>query len=229
MSDIPRELVDKMMVKCGRRCCICRRFRPTKLQVHHIEEKGQGGGSDEDNLIVTCFSCHSDVHTVVPFARRFTQPELKRHRETLIQQVENGVLPAEDNDDTDEAIRRIVRELQASKSTTVQILPEAGEVLLAAVKEGGDGTILEVRNFEGYGVIVSGRPIIQEHLTPEQVENSRTDPVVQRLIAKYKHALEQLRRFGLIEEHSGNVHDVTYQGYLIADELAARGSKAVSE
>jgi hypothetical protein len=48
-DDIPADLVDKMMVKCARRCCICRRFRPTKLQVHHILERGKGGDNEEDN------------------------------------------------------------------------------------------------------------------------------------------------------------------------------------
>jgi hypothetical protein len=40
MSDnIAPELVDKMMIKCARRCCICLRFRPTKLQVHHAADE----------------------------------------------------------------------------------------------------------------------------------------------------------------------------------------------
>jgi hypothetical protein len=52
MENIPQDLIDKMMVKCARRCCICRRFRPTKLQVHHIVLKGDGGTNEEDNLIV---------------------------------------------------------------------------------------------------------------------------------------------------------------------------------
>jgi 5-methylcytosine-specific restriction endonuclease McrA len=49
MPDIPQDLVDRMMVKCGRRCCICRRFLPTKLQVHHIIERANGGTNEEDN------------------------------------------------------------------------------------------------------------------------------------------------------------------------------------
>lgn len=43
MSDnIPTDLVDRMMVKCACRCCICRRFRPTKLQVHRVVERNLG-------------------------------------------------------------------------------------------------------------------------------------------------------------------------------------------
>src|SRR5258708_39409703 len=105
MSDeIPTDLVDKMMVKCGRRCCICRRFRPTKLQVHHIIERSQGGTHDEDNLIVVCFSCHSDVHTKVPFARRFSPDELRGHRDALVKMVTDGKLPTLDTDDSDEVM-----------------------------------------------------------------------------------------------------------------------------
>jgi hypothetical protein len=85
MSDIPPERIDSMMVKCGRRCCIWRRFRPTKLQVHHIIERNHGGTDDEDNLIVICLACHTDVHTKVPFARRFSVEELKGHRDAVIE------------------------------------------------------------------------------------------------------------------------------------------------
>jgi hypothetical protein len=48
-DDIPEEIVDKMMIACGRRCCICKRYRPTKLQVHHIQERARGGTHDEEN------------------------------------------------------------------------------------------------------------------------------------------------------------------------------------
>src|ERR1041384_3841592 len=85
MSEIPSELVDRMRVKCRRRCCICRRFKPIHLQVHHIDERSKGGTNEEDNLIVICLTCHTDVHTTVPFTRRFTVNELKLHRDSLIQ------------------------------------------------------------------------------------------------------------------------------------------------
>src|SRR3972149_9786927 len=96
MGDIPQDLIDRMMVKCARRCCICRRFRPTKLQVHHIKEKNDGGTDEEDNLIVTCITCHSDVHSQVPFTRRFSVEELKGHRNALIKMLEEGKLPRDE-------------------------------------------------------------------------------------------------------------------------------------
>jgi len=75
-----------------------------RLQVHHIIERAKGGTNEEDNLIVTCQTCHSDVHSHVPFMRRFTRDELKGHRDALIQLVSGGALPAEDADDTDEVM-----------------------------------------------------------------------------------------------------------------------------
>lgn len=92
-EDIPQEIVDRMMVKCGRCCCICRQFKPTKLQVHHIIERAKGGDNNEDNLIVTCLSCHTDIHTKVPFARRFSVDEQKGHRNEVVRLVNDGTLP----------------------------------------------------------------------------------------------------------------------------------------
>src|SRR5687768_6603886 len=127
MSEIAPELIDRMMVKCARRCCICRRFRPTKLQVHHIDEKGKGGSNEEDNLIVVCLSCHTDVHTRVPFARRFSVEELKGHRDGLIRLVSEGKLPADDSDDSDQVIARVVRVLGRLSQPANSLTPEAVE------------------------------------------------------------------------------------------------------
>ncbi len=151
MSGIPTDLIDKMMIRCARRCCICRRFRPTKLQVHHIVERNQGGTNDEDNLIVICLPCHSDVHTKVPFARRFSTEELKGHRDAVIAMVAAGKLPIDDTDDTDEVIRAVVQEFRARTMGQLQLLPEAVQLLLAAVKvtDSAQGSILLTSHFEG--------------------------------------------------------------------------------
>src|SRR5437868_14047629 len=91
---IPPNLVAEVLAKCGRHCCICRRFRPTQLQVHHITEKSEGGGDELDNLIAICVSCHSDVHTNTKLSRRFTARELKLHREEVFRLVSEGKLPS---------------------------------------------------------------------------------------------------------------------------------------
>jgi 5-methylcytosine-specific restriction endonuclease McrA len=87
---IPQNLVDEIMVKCGRHCCICRRFAPLHLQVHHIVESGEGGTDDPDNLIAVCLTCHSDAHAETRLTRRFTVSELKMDREAVFKAVHEG-------------------------------------------------------------------------------------------------------------------------------------------
>lgn len=211
MSEIPPEVIDSMMVKCGRRCCICRRFRPTKLQVHHIVERGQGGTDDEDNLIVTCLSCHTDVHTKVPFARRFSVEELKGHRDQVIQMVAAGTLPAGDTDDTDEVIAQVVKEMRAVARPAIELLPEAAEILAKAVStEGGmQGMVHYVKHQMWFSLLVGMVDQFDYH--------------DHRLQARYKKALDQLLRCRLLEWRCDQILDVTYDGYLAADEILARG------
>ena len=45
----------------GYTCQICGE-KHTKLEVHHIIFRSQGGTDDENNLITLCKNCHSDVH-----------------------------------------------------------------------------------------------------------------------------------------------------------------------
>lgn len=209
MSDsIPEDLVAKMMVKCARRCCICRRFRPTKLQVHHIVERNQGGGNDEDNLIVTCMSCHTDVHSKVPFARRFSVEELKGHRDALVRMVEQGVLPADDTDDTDIVMRAIHQPATVEPRAETGLSAEAVEILLQAVNTKGpqQGSILVLRHSHGLSVQAGGASRLIGH------DDRRTH-------AKYEQAVDQLVSCGLVKQRSATVMNVTNAGYLAADEI----------
>jgi hypothetical protein len=212
MSEIPPERIDSMMVKCGRRCCICRRFRPTKLQVHHIIERNQGGTDDEDNLIVICFSCHTDVHTKVLFARRFSVDELKGHRDAVATMVAEGRLPASDSDDTDDVIAQVVRQMRAVTRPTIELLPEAAEILAKAVNtEGGmQGMVHFVKHEMWFSLLVGGVDQFDYH--------------DHRLQARYKKALEQLLQCRLLEWRCDQILDVTYEGYLAADEILSRGA-----
>ena len=212
MSDIPPERIDAMMVKCGRRCCVCRRFRPTKLQVHHIVERNAGGTDDEENLIVACFSCHTDVHTKVPFARRFSAAELKGHRDAVVEMVANGSLPLGDTDDTDEAVAALVLEMRAVAKPRLELLPEAVEILTKAVSTEGymQGMVHFVKHDMWFSLLVGGVD-----------QFSHGD---HRLQARYKNALHQLIQCRLLEWRCDQILDVTYEGYLVADEIQSRGS-----
>lgn len=83
----------EILARCARHCCICRRFRPLHLQVHHIIEHSDGGSDEPDNLIAICVSCHSDAHTATKLTRRFTVRELKLHRDAVYALVREGKLP----------------------------------------------------------------------------------------------------------------------------------------
>ena len=204
---IPQESAARMMVKCGRRCCVCRRFRPTRLQVHHIIEQTKGGSDEDDNLIVVCFSCHTDIHTLVPFARRFSEGELKGHRDALCALMSSGSLPTNDSDDTDDVIARIVGYLRSPRPDKLTLMPEAVELLLkAALTEGAmQGQIHFIPHDGGLSFLTGGIQV---------------EAIDRRSQAKYKAAFDQLIQTGLLERRSGAYSEVTYDGYLAADELA---------
>ena len=213
-TDIAAEVVELLMVKCGRRCCICRRFRPTHLQVHHIVERSRGGTDDEDNLIATCVTCHIDVHSTVPFTRRFTVDELKAHRDHLIHMLEQGILPREE--EIDPTTIRVLIDVVGRGAIDTELSAEAAELLTKAALATGNraGAIFQ-------SDYVSGT---QYHVGGESFPNDGS----QRSRAKYRAAVQQLNELRLIEELSDAMHEVTDSGYVKADELLASAKQAES-
>jgi hypothetical protein len=62
--NIPTPLENLLFELAGHSCSIC---RAPWLEVHHIEELGEGGRTEYANLIVLCPNCHTRVHaTGVP-------------------------------------------------------------------------------------------------------------------------------------------------------------------
>jgi hypothetical protein len=90
---IPEPVAADILARCARHCCICRRFQPQHLIVHHIVPRGEGGSDDVDNLIAICVSCHADVHATLSLTRRFTVRELRQHRANVEELVSAGRLP----------------------------------------------------------------------------------------------------------------------------------------
>ncbi|WP_128805077.1 HNH endonuclease [Klebsiella grimontii] len=80
---IPDNIAAKILVKSARHCCICRRFSPLQIQIHHIVAQSEGGLDDEDNLIPICISCHSSVHSRMHMTKGFSRAELKGHRDAV--------------------------------------------------------------------------------------------------------------------------------------------------
>ena len=85
-----KKIVDEVLVKSGRRCSICNKFCGTKIELHHIKPKYQGGEDIFDNCIPLCFDCHADVgsyNSNHPKGKKYSEKELKMHREKLYEKM----------------------------------------------------------------------------------------------------------------------------------------------
>lgn len=141
----------------------------------------------------------------IPNARRFTPDEQKGHRDALTCKVEQGILPAEDTDYFTESLGRLLGIVRQAHPTLSE---EAAEILLGSVQanDSGQGSVIVGPSFGGSEFHLGGG---ERAIRPKD----------QRTAAKYKHALKQLLQCGLVEATADGVYEVTYEGYLAADEL----------
>ena len=96
------------LVACGRFCCICHRFAGTKIEIHHIVQKADGGSDDFDNAIPLCLDCHADMGKTDarhPGRKAYTPSELKRHRNNWYNCVAENV-PVQPDEEAEEFRRR---------------------------------------------------------------------------------------------------------------------------
>jgi len=80
----PSSVVEDVLVRCGRCCCLCHKFCGVKIETDHIVQQANGGTDDADNCMPLCFDCHAEVHHYTashPKGRKFTPAELKSHRD----------------------------------------------------------------------------------------------------------------------------------------------------
>lgn len=80
-NEFPPKVVESLLIKCHRHCCLCHRFSGTAMIIHHIDQNGSG---TEENGIPLCLSCHQEVgayNPKHPIGRKFTPSELKKHRD----------------------------------------------------------------------------------------------------------------------------------------------------
>lgn len=208
---VPQQVADQILSDCGRRCCLCRRFEPLRLQVHHIKPQAEGGTDDPANLIALCLNCHSSVHTKACLARNFTDEELKQHRDNTLRLVREGRLVGDGEvpGAFDEALKRfaaIFLGLEPSLTPRVELLPEAVEVLVAAARYGG---LLYSVQYDGGWALQCGQAQFGGGLNDH------------RRMVKYQKAFSQLGCAGLVEQVREDLWQVTYDGYVVADQLIA--------
>lgn len=56
-----KRTVAKVLKRAGVACLICG-YNKTSLDIHHIDEKKNGGTDDHSNLIAVCPNCHREAH-----------------------------------------------------------------------------------------------------------------------------------------------------------------------
>ena len=91
----PESVAEKALLDCGRCCCICHKFCGFKIELHHIVQKSQEGLHTYENCIPLCFDCHAESKAYDPKhpkGRRYTDSELKNHRDRWYEKVINGSL-----------------------------------------------------------------------------------------------------------------------------------------
>jgi hypothetical protein len=79
-----QQIRESLLVKCHRHCCLCHKPAGSKMEIHHIRFRAEGGDDSEDNGIPLCLDCHADVAAYNPRhpkGIRYTESELKRHRD----------------------------------------------------------------------------------------------------------------------------------------------------
>src|SRR5207244_1784429 len=115
----PPDVAEAALVACGRCCCICHKFCAARIELHHIVPKAEGGPDTAENCIPLCFDCHEEVGSYNPQhpkGRRFTDDELRAHRDHWYERVRGGSAahPSEDHLRLDRELFTKIRELLPS-------------------------------------------------------------------------------------------------------------------
>lgn len=80
----PQRVVDQLLFRSARCCCLCHRYVGRHIEIHHIVPQAQGGADDFDNGMPLCYECHGKVDAYNrehPKGRKYQPTELKRHRD----------------------------------------------------------------------------------------------------------------------------------------------------
>ena len=69
----PPNLINNVLYKCARTCCVCR-HRGAPIEVHHIDEDPEN--NTETNLIALCRNCHGEAHTTHSLSQNLDRTRL---------------------------------------------------------------------------------------------------------------------------------------------------------
>ncbi len=129
-----RKVKEDALVACGRCCSICHKFCGTKIEVHHIREESEGGDNTADNAIPLCFDCHADMRSYDhkhPKGNKYSEPELKRHRDNWYDKVKGNIGVAD-------------------RQTVVETDKRVYEILVSVLPWDGSINFIRTNNFAGF-------------------------------------------------------------------------------
>jgi hypothetical protein len=89
----PPQVAERALLDCARHCCICHKFCGFKIELHHIKQVADGGEDTYENCIPLCFDCHAEVSSYNPRhpkGRRYTESELRGHRDRWYEKVKKS-------------------------------------------------------------------------------------------------------------------------------------------
>lgn len=158
-----------VLSKSARHCCICRKFLPLYIQVHHIREKSQGGTDELDNLIPVCIQCHSGIHTKTHMTKSFTESELKKSRDAVYEMVASGKLPATEAvqiSDLQQLVSIFAEKLSKENSNN-NLTEKSIELLVKAYYY--DASSIITKNSDGYCYIKIGSEMMFLQIEKYQV------------------------------------------------------------
>lgn len=70
-------VIQAVLIKSRRHCCICDKWCGQRIEVHHIDERED---ATEDNALPVCLDCHAEVRAydpMHPIGKKYSPPELK--------------------------------------------------------------------------------------------------------------------------------------------------------
>ncbi len=140
------DLEAQILVRCARHCCICRKFKPQYIQIHHIKPKSMGGSDSEENLAPICSECHSSIHSNSSMTKNFTETEIRMARDKIYDLAESGRLHgAATLSDTEIGSLATALNKAMNREPLTQQHPlslRAIKILLATISEGSGARIM---------------------------------------------------------------------------------------
>lgn len=95
-----------VLTRCKRHCCLCGKYAGVYMELHHIDQKADGGADSEENCIPLCFNCHGEVRSYNshhPKGLKYGVKELKIRRDEIYEAVKNQIIDIYSDSDVQKA------------------------------------------------------------------------------------------------------------------------------